>query len=475
MEKFSFDVDSRVISCVAPVMDEDNLSQVLCDRYRCPDNFFDFDLNRKLSTDLGYFRFGPNAICYGRSSAGPRASSPEAPLCDALTSAVVKEGKLGLTFDPSEIVETLREERYPRRRLSVYDDLLKRIYYWLRPFTNQFVREQIQRFYARNWQKLSFPRWPLDTTVENLCETLLLLSLQAKSVESVPFVWFWPRGARGCVLMTHDVETTAGRDFCPNLLDLDDSYGIKASFQIVPEERYEVPPKLLDTIRNHGFEVGVQDLNHDGRLYDNRAEFLRRAKKINRYGAEWQAKGFRAGVLYRKPEWFDSLDFSYEMSIPNVAHLDPQPGGCCTVMPYFIENILEIPVTAVQDYTLFHILRCRSIDLWKTQTKMILQKYGLVSFIVHPDYIIEQETRSLYEDLLRYLQDVRSQRDIWFALPHEINSWWRMRSEMRLEKHGNSWKIVGDGAERAVLAYAKNIDGKLTYEPAGTTVASVSR
>ena len=163
------------------------------------------------------------------------------------------------------------------------------------------------------------------------------------------------------------------------------------------------------------------------------------------------------------------------MSIPNVAHLDPQPGGCCTVMPYFIENILEIPVTAVQDYTLFHILRCRSIDLWKTQTKMILQKYGLVSFIVHPDYIIEQETRSLYEDLLRYLQDVRSQRDIWFALPHEINSWWRMRSEMRLEKHGNSWKIVGDGAERAVLAYAKNIDGKLTYEPAGTTVASVSR
>jgi hypothetical protein len=28
------------------------------------------------------------------------------------------------------------------------------------------------------------------------------------------------------------------------------------------------------------------------------------------------------------------LCFAYDMSIPNVAHLDPQRGGCCTIMPF---------------------------------------------------------------------------------------------------------------------------------------------
>ena len=68
--------------------------------------------------------------------------------------------------------------------------------------------------------------------------------------------------------------------------------------------------------------------------------------------------------------WYDDLKFSYDMSVPNVAHLDPQRGGCCTVMPYFLGDILEIPVTTVQDYTLFSILDDYSIDLWKRQIEI---------------------------------------------------------------------------------------------------------
>jgi hypothetical protein len=264
--------------------------------------------------------------------------------------------------------------------------------------------------------------------------------------------------------MTHDVETEAGRNSCADLMDVDDAFGIKASFQIVPEKRYAVPLKFLEFIRNRGFEIGVQDLNHDGRLYDNREEFLRRAALINRYATEYAAKGFRAGALYRKPEWYDSLNFSFDMSIPNVAHLDPQRGGCCTVMPYFIGKILELPVTTIQDYTLFHVLDERSIDLWKTQIELILEKNGLASFIVHPDYLMEHDTRSVYETLLGYLRDLRQKEKIWFALPTHIDAWWRARSKMSVEKEGNSWRIVGEGAERAVLAYARNVNGNLIYE-----------
>jgi hypothetical protein len=37
--------------------------QVLLDRYRCPESFLDFEPNRNLSGDTGYFQFGADAIC----------------------------------------------------------------------------------------------------------------------------------------------------------------------------------------------------------------------------------------------------------------------------------------------------------------------------------------------------------------------------------------------------------------------------
>lgn len=448
--------------------DEMMLSQEVQDRYRCPEGFLDFRLSEELSPDAGYFQFGANTTCYGRSSNRVHQAQLSSALCDVLPSVSVDKSQLVLPFDPSEVIDNLRLERYPSSQLGSYETVLKKIYYWFRPLTTRSLRKHIQRFRASDWQRIRFPRWPVDTTVENLCENLLLLSLQAKGVDRVPFVWFWPDGARGCVSMTHDVETLAGRDFCSQLLDIDDSFGIKASFQIVPEGQYPVTPEFLNQLRDRGFEVGVQDLNHDGRLFDDWEEFRRRAALINRYGQEYGAKGFRAAVLYRKPEWYQYLDFSFDMSIPNVAHLDPQRGGCCTVMPYFIGDVVELPLTTVQDYTLFHLLNERSIDLWKTQFETILAKNGLATFIVHPDYIIESDTRSVYECLLSWLCELRKREALWFALPREIDNWWRARNRMSVVPDGESWRIVGEGAERAVLAFAKAVDGEIAYDLVGT-------
>ena len=251
-------------------------------------------------------------------------------------------------------------------------------------------------------------------------------------------------------------------------MDIDDSFGIKASFQIVPEDRYPVSEAFLDDIRRRGFEVNIHDLNHDGRLFRSRKLFLKRAEQINRYAAEYGALGFRSAVLYRKADWYDALDFSYDMSFPNVSHLEPQPGGCCTVMPYFIGKMLELPVTTTQDYSLFHILEDYSIDLWKQQIGLIRQKHGLVSFIVHPDYILQERPRNTYLSLLKYLGELSSAHRIWTALPKDVNTWWRQRSQMRLTWDGHRWGIDGPGKERARIGYAE-LDGgrvKYTIEPA---------
>jgi hypothetical protein len=442
------------------------LSRAMEERYRCPANFFDFALSGDLSSDEGYFRFGANTTCYGRSSPGVRKPRIESFLHDTFADVALDSRGLKLPFNPTEIINNLRLERYPDSGSTEngYEKLKRKLYYLLRPFTTLTLRKQIQRFHSRNWGMKPFPRWPVDTTVENICEALLSLSIKAQGVDRVPFVWFWPGGAHGCVMMTHDVENEAGRDFCVDLMDLDDSFGIKASFQVVPEGRYTVSAKFLETIRSRGFEVGIQDLNHDGRLFDNREEFLRRVAIINCYATDYAAKGFRAAVLYRKPEWYDKLNFSFDMSIPNVAHLDAQHGGCCTVMPYFIGDILELPVTTTQDYTLFHLLNQQSIDLWKAQIELILGENGMASFIIHPDYVMEPDTKAVYTALLGHLRDLREKKRLWFGLPSDVDSWWRARSKMSVVRHNNSWRIEGQGAERAVLAYAKNVDGNLVYE-----------
>src|SRR5207253_3609423 len=143
--------------------------------------------------------------------------------------------------------------------------------------------------------------------------------------------------------------------------------------------------------------------------------FLQRAKKINECVKKFGARGFRAGVMYRNLDWYDAYEFSYDMSVPNVAHLEPQRGGCCTVMPFFVGKILELPLTTTQDYSLFQILRDYSIGLWKKQIDLIGEKHGLISFIIHPDYIIEQKAQNTYKSLLEHLARLRSDGKTWIA------------------------------------------------------------
>jgi hypothetical protein len=248
-------------------------------------------------------------------------------------------------------------------------------------------------------------------------------------------------------------------------MDIDEAFGVKASFQIVPEKRYKVSPAYLDAIRERGFEVCVHGLNHDGRLLGNHEAFLRGAKKINHYAKQFGAQGFRSPVLYRKVEWFKALCFSYDMSMPNVAHLEPQRGGCCTVMPYFLpDGMLELPLTTTQDYSLFHILGEYSLALWKQQISIILEGHGLMSFLIHPDYVIQKDAQDVYKALLGYVNQLRSEHRIWTALPREVDCWWRERSGMQLVSDDTGWRITGPGSGRARLAYARLDGDRLVYE-----------
>jgi hypothetical protein len=420
----------------------------------------------QLKGPSGFFRFG-DVACYGQV-AGVTRPLFSGDLFDASQHIQLEQSTIVLPFDLSQSLDNFRYERFLNcsgtKRL-VETSWVKEVYYLLRPILPISLRRHLQKMYLRDWCSISFPRWPVDRSVEILLEKLLVLAMQALRTDRLPFIWFWPRGHKACAIMTHDVETTAGRDFCEQLMDIDLAYGITAAFQIVPENRYTVSSSYLKSFRDRGCETNVHGLDHKGNLFDHRETFLWRAKKINDYAKLFGARGFRSPALYRNIDWFQALNFSYDMSVPNVARLEAQRGGCCTVMPYFLPGgMLEIPLTTTEDYTLFHILGDYSIRLWQQQIATILAGSGLMSFIIHPDYILNGRAQGVYKALLEELSRLRSDEDVWVALPGEVDQWWRQRSQMHLIPSGSDWKIEGPGNERARIAYAFLRDEQLVYE-----------
>jgi hypothetical protein len=426
--------------------------------YRCPVDLLPQLHSVPPDTDHeGYFSFGDSTICYGRLAGASAAHQLDGSLPNIESQQFAGTPMVELPFDPEEVIENLRRERYAahfREEGSMFNELLRKAYYLVRPCLSVPVRRIFQKIHLRGWEHIQFPAWPVDTTVEEIHKKLLALSLKECGLEQVPFVWFWPDGYTSCFIMTHDVEDQVGKEFCSRLMDLDEAAGIRSSFQVIPENRYVVTSDYLDSIKSRGFEVNVHDLKHDGRLYAEQAEFLRRAAKINAYAKEFGAEGFRSGILYRNADWYGAFDFAYDMSIPNVGHLDPQRGGCCTVLPYFIGNIVELPLTCTQDYTLFQIMEDYSIDLWKRQIDIIRKNNGLISFIVHPDYVIQPRPQSIYKELLDYMSQLRAGDTIWSPLPHEVASWWRRRNQLELVHENGDWRVNGPGSERARVGYA---------------------
>jgi len=432
--------------------------------YKCPEEYGKVVCEASVATRKGFFRFGGDAILFGHLSVGTVASGPHHGLHDAAADVRVEGGVVQLPFHMAEVADNLYREAYAQEWRNGAVSIASKPYYLIRPFLPVAARRHLQKLYLRGWDKLSFPRWPVDCSVDSMFENILASVLKATGVVKIPFIWFWPEGHKGCALVTHDVETTVGRDFCQTLMDIDDSFGIKGSFQVIPEERYPVGADFLEAIRKRGHEVTIHDLNHDGHLYKSKEQFVQRAAKINAYGREYKTEGFRAGVLYRRQVWYDQLKFAYDMSVPNVAHLDPQRGGCCTVMPYFIGDILEIPVTTIQDYTLFNILGDYSTHIWEQQTAIICERSGLMSFIIHPDYIIENRECAVYKELLQHLVELRKQKYVWVTTPSQVNRWWRQRREMKLVRGPKGWQIENSVDARARVAYASLDGDRVVYE-----------
>ena len=333
-----------------------------------------------------------------------------------------------ISTNPEVLIEYLRTEKYidstadkPLDKKIIYE-----LYYLLRPLLPVKIRSKMQQFSLRDWHDIEFPTWPVDTTADDIAKLMLKLVIQDDSSQN-SFVWFWPNDYSASLILTHDVETDAGLKNCIALMNLEEKYGFRSSFEIVPEKRYTVDAGILAEMRSRGFEICIHGLNHDGHLFNSREEFRKRKNSIINYARKYKAKGFRSPVMYRNSTMINELGFDYDMSFPNSAHLDPQRGGCCSVFPFSNGNTIELPLTTTQDYSLFNILNKTNINIWKGQVDKLIDLNGLISFIIHPDYMLTKDRLKLYEELLEF---IAGHKTIWCTTPGVLSDWWRARSKI---------------------------------------------
>jgi peptidoglycan/xylan/chitin deacetylase (PgdA/CDA1 family) len=263
----------------------------------------------------------------------------------------------------------------------------------------------------------------------------------------VPFLASWPEGRRFAAVLTHDVEGTKGVANVRRIMEIEARHGFVSSWNFVAEW-YPIEDGLFDHIRAMGHEIGLHAIKHDCKLFESRASFEADLPKIHDYMGEWGAVGFRSPATHRNPDWMPELGCLYDSSFPDTDPFEPQPGGCCSILPYFLQDLVELPITLVQDHTLWEILRADSIEHWTRKSDWIIEHGGLINLITHPDYLDTPARLRMYEEFLEYLA---AQDGGWYALPRDVAQWWRDRSQLRIAGD----RIEGPGAERATIAWAR--------------------
>jgi glycosyltransferase involved in cell wall biosynthesis len=299
--------------------------------------------------------------------------------------------------------------------------LRNQLYYGVKPLLPAVMRRGIRGWFTRRKRENVGHVWPI-----------------LPGSDARPPDWRgWPHGKKFAVVLTHDVEEQGGVDQCRQLMETEMRHGFRSSFNFVPEGNYKVSKELRDELTRNGFEVGIHDLQHDGKLYSDRQAFAQKARRINTYLKDWNAVGFRSGFMLHNLDWLHDLDIAYDASTFDTDPFEPQPDCAGTIFPFWKEapdgrGYVELPYTLPQDSTLFLLLGEKSPDVWLKKIDWIAERGGMVMLIVHPDYLDfgrnGTKTAAIpirhYETMLKHLREKHGDT-FWQPLARDLAGWYR--------------------------------------------------
>lgn len=301
------------------------------------------------------------------------------------------------------------------------NSLMRRIYYPMKTVIPRGFQIYIRQKLARRQLPKNLLTWPISARAGK-----------------IPAGWQgWPSGKQFALVLTHDVENAKGLDKCRQIMELEKGLGFRSSFNFVGR-RYEVGADLRRGLVRDGFEVGVHGLHHDGRYYQSREIFRRRAMQINSILKDWEAVGFRSPSMERNLDWFHDLDIEYDASTFDTDPFEPQPEGVETIFPFYVHGaddsrgFVELPYTLPQDFTLFVLLQEKDVSIWQRKLDWIVERGGMALLTTHPDYMsfherepdLEEYPSRFYGDFLKYIKR-NYEGKFWHLLPREMARFWK--------------------------------------------------
>jgi peptidoglycan/xylan/chitin deacetylase (PgdA/CDA1 family) len=336
------------------------------------------------------------------------------------------------------------EERYVRPPRS---RRLLPLFYRVKPLVPRRAQMTARRAMARRQRSRHetdghFPRWPIEPIIELQRETLLRERVRRSDSGHVPVLGAWPGGHRFAWTLTHDVEGPKGLANVGRLLELERRHDVVSAWFLVADD-YDIGDDVMAAIRGAGGEIGLHGLHHDGSLFQSREHFERQLPRIHDRLRTWGAVGFRSPATHRNAAWMPELGAEYDSSFPDTHPFDAQPGGCCSILPYFLADMVELPITLPQDHTLFTILQHTDGALWIEKARHLRDRGGMALVLAHPDYAVEPQVAGAWSGLL---EEFRDDDTAWQALPREVADWWRRRAASTLRDDGAGWRIEGPAA-----------------------------
>ena len=363
------------------------------------------------------------------------------------------DGNVFLPFDPGEVMHGFWSEGYQQVGHAVIArrgrSALVRGYYLVRPVLPRPVQLGLRRAFTRVQGPPAFPRWPFEDSLHALYAWLFGL-LAELAGQQVPYLAPWPGDRTWALVLTHDVETASGYRDIELLRAPERELGYRSSWNFCPR-RYQVADGTVRGLQEEGCEVGVHGLWHDGRDLASRRLLAKRLPVMREYAGRWQATGFRSPSTQRQWQLMPRLGFDYDSSYSDTDPYEPQPGGCCSYLPFFNESMIELPMTLPQDHTLFSILQSVDADLWTRKADLLRERHGMVLALTHPDYAHDPRVAQGYRSLLKHFHGDAA---VWHALPREVAAWWRQRAGTVIRTDGDGWRIEGPAESSARIQFA---------------------
>ncbi len=281
----------------------------------------------------------------------------------------------------------------------------------LMPFSYQRVPQVVRWVTAslvtrfNHWRmrgQLSFPRWPLDLSVDALSDLSSCLDSRHLPRQNQ---------SKSTVVLTHDIDNPESLRNMPQFLAVEESFGLRSTNFIVPLG-WPLDHAIIERAVSEGHEIGLHGYNHD-----NRTPFLpypaieRRFEECLPFVERYRVKGYRAPSLLRTQDLFRCLKQYglYDATVPTVGGpYSTKPNGCASARPFYQEGLWELPLSLPTDANLIFMgFKPESIlRLWIDTTRAIHHSGGTVVLLTHCEgvYSGNPEMLRIYTEFLTFLK-----------------------------------------------------------------------